>query len=70
MDFGSKEVEPRLMRGGGGGLSMDSPRTVFKEIEIACLVILLYLMQTDLILVYYSLVPYFSQNVRLYCSFT
>ena len=25
MDFGSKEVEPKLMR----GLSMDSPRTVF-----------------------------------------
>ena len=25
MDFGSKEVEPRLMK----GLSMDSPRTVF-----------------------------------------
>ena len=33
MDFGSKEVEPRLIRGrgGGGGLSMDSPRTVFGD---------------------------------------
>ena len=28
MDFGSKEVEPRLMK----GLSMDSPHTVFKTI--------------------------------------
>ena len=27
MDFGSKEVEPRLMR----GLSMDSPHTVFGD---------------------------------------
>ena len=27
MDFGSKEVEPRLMK----GLSMDSPRTVFGD---------------------------------------
>ena len=27
MDFGSKEVEPRLMK---GGLSMDSPRIVFR----------------------------------------
>ena len=27
MDFGSKEVKPRLMR----GLSMDSPRTVFGD---------------------------------------
>ena len=27
MDFGSKEVEPRLMR----GLSMDSPRTIFGD---------------------------------------
>ena len=27
MDFGSKEVEPRLMR----GLSMDSPHTVFRD---------------------------------------
>ena len=26
-DFGSKEVEPRLMR----GLSMDNPRTVFGD---------------------------------------
>ena len=33
MDFGSKEVEPRLMGGGGGvggRLSMDSPCTVFR----------------------------------------
>ena len=29
MDFGSKEVEPRLMR----GLFMDSPRTVFGDCE-------------------------------------
>ena len=31
MDFGSKEVEPRLMR----GLSMDSPRIAFETIEIS-----------------------------------
>ena len=31
MDFGSKEVEPRLMR----GLSMDSPRTVFRTVKIS-----------------------------------
>ena len=29
MDFGSKEVKPRLMK--GGGLSMDSPCTVFRD---------------------------------------
>ena len=29
MDFGSKEVEPRLMK----GLSMDSPRTVFGTVK-------------------------------------
>ena len=29
IDFGSKEVEPRLMR----GLSMDSPRTVFGTVK-------------------------------------
>ena len=29
MDFGSKEVKPRLMRG-GGGLSMGSPCTIFR----------------------------------------
>ena len=31
MDFGSKEVEPRLMR----GLSMDSPCTVFGTVKIS-----------------------------------
>ena len=31
MDFGSKEVEPRLMR----GLSMDSPRTIFGTVKIS-----------------------------------
>ena len=31
MDFGSKEVEPRLMR----GLSMDNPRTVFGTVKIS-----------------------------------
>ena len=30
MDFGSKEVEPRLMR----GLSMDNPHTVFGTVKI------------------------------------
>ena len=29
MDFGSKEMEPRLMK----GLSMDSPRTVFWTVK-------------------------------------
>ena len=29
MDFGSKEVEPKLMR----GLSMDSPRTIFGTVK-------------------------------------
>ena len=31
MDFSSKEVKPRLMR----GLSMDSPRTVFGPVKIS-----------------------------------
>ena len=35
MDFGSKEVEPRLLRGGGGGgggaLSMDIPCIIFRD---------------------------------------
>ena len=31
MDFGSKEVELRLMR----GLSMDSPRTIFGTVKIS-----------------------------------
>ena len=31
MDFGSKEVEPRLMR----GMSMDSPRTIFGTVKIS-----------------------------------
>ena len=31
MDFGSKEVEPRLRR----GLSMDSPRTFFRTVKIS-----------------------------------
>ena len=31
MDFGSKEVEPRLGGGGGGVLSMDNPRTIYRD---------------------------------------
>ena len=31
IDFGSKEVEPRLMR----GLSMDNPCTVFRTVKIS-----------------------------------
>ena len=31
MDFSSKEVEPRLIR----GLSMDSPRTIFGTVKIS-----------------------------------